>query len=98
MARKEKKPKIGAGHVSAMLRQGLAEIRASLYTESNVAQPPVYGIAGTRTPGEVMQDKQGENRDPDEKPSLLKQRMKEAERNQASESKSRERGRGIERD
>ncbi|MBE7508553.1 MAG: hypothetical protein HS101_20035 [Planctomycetia bacterium] len=80
MADKQPQPKIGAGHAQAMFRQGLTELRAALYPESNVAQPSVYGIAGTRTPGEVMQEKQGELRDPDEKPSILGERLKQVER------------------
>jgi hypothetical protein len=80
MARNETTPKLGAGHASAMFRQGLAELRAAMYPESNVAQPTVYGMAGTKTPGEVMQDKQGDLRDPDERPSILDERLKVAER------------------
>lgn len=83
MADKQPQPKIGAGHAQAMFRQGLTELRAALYPESNVAQPSVYGIAGTRTPGEVMQEKQGELRDPDEKPSILGERLKQSEREAA---------------
>jgi len=83
MADKQPQPKIGAGHAQAMFRQGLTELRAALYPESNVAQPSVYGIAGTRTPGEVMQEKQGELRDPDERPSILGERLKQAEREAA---------------
>lgn len=80
MASTEPTPKLGAGHASAMFRQGLAELRAAMYPESNVAQPTVYGMAGTKTPGEVMQDKQGDVRDPDERPSILDERVKVAER------------------
>lgn len=80
MAKNESSPKLGAGHAQAMFRQGLAELRAAIYPESNVAQPTVYGIAGTKTPGEVMQDKQGEMRDPDEKPSILDAYLKQDER------------------
>ncbi|QDV90557.1 hypothetical protein RAS2_16370 [Phycisphaerae bacterium RAS2] len=80
MASNEPDPKLGAGHASAMFRQGLAELRAAMYPESNVAQPTVYGMAGTKTPGEVMQDKQGELSDPDERPSILNERLKAAER------------------
>ncbi len=83
MARNEPTPKYGSGHASAMFRQGLAELRAAMYPESNVAQPTVYGIAGTKTPGEVMQDKQGELRDPDEKPSILDERLQQVERDGA---------------
>lgn len=84
MAREESTQKIGAGHASAMFRQGLAELRGALYPESNVAQPTVYGIAGTKTPGEVMQEKQGEARDPDEQPSILNERLKQAEKERES--------------
>ena len=83
MARQESTPKLGAGHASAMFRQGLAELRAALYPESNVAQPAMYGIAGTKTPGEVMQDKQGDVRDPDEKPSILDERLAQVEKGDA---------------
>lgn len=72
----DKEPmKIGAGHASAMFRQGLSELRAAMYPDSNVAQPPQYGLYGTKTPGEVMEEKQSESRDPDERPSVLAQRM-----------------------
>ncbi|NUQ50119.1 MAG: hypothetical protein HUU27_09415 [Phycisphaerae bacterium] len=53
MAREESTQKIGAGHASAMFRQGLAELRGALYPESNVA--------------------------PDEQPSILEERLKQAE-------------------
>ena len=53
MSEQEPSPKIGTGHASAMARQGLAELRAALYPESNVAQSPQYGLYGTLTPGEV---------------------------------------------
>lgn len=79
MSDKQPQPKIGAGHAQAMFRQGLTELRAALYPESNVAQPSVYGIAGTRTPGEVMQEKQGELRDPDERPAILDKYFKQPE-------------------
>lgn len=75
MSANESNPKIGAGHASAMFRQGLAELRGALYPDSNVAQPPQYGLYGTKTPGEVMQDKQADGRDPDEQPSILSERM-----------------------
>ncbi len=47
--------KVGEGHFSAWLRQGLRELRAVFYPESNVAQQPEYGLYGTRTPGEVAE-------------------------------------------
>lgn len=80
MARNDPTPKLGAGHGSAMFRQGLAELRAALYPESNVAQPTVYGIAGTKTPGEVMLDKKMDLQDPDERPSILDERLQQVER------------------
>ena len=58
-------PKIGTGHASAMFRQGLSEARAALYTGSNIAQPPEYGLYGHQTPGEIAADRQ-----PDPTPTL----------------------------
>lgn len=84
MAEKQPQPKIAAGHAQAMFRQGLTELRAAIYPESNVAQPSVYGIAGTRTPGEVMQEKQGELRDPDERPAILDKYFKQPEADRES--------------
>ncbi len=46
-------PKWGASHAGAMWRQGLAELRATIYPESNIAQPVEYGMAGTPTPGQI---------------------------------------------
>jgi hypothetical protein len=76
--------KIGSGHFSAWLRQGLREIRAALYPDSNVAQPPEYGLYGTKTPGEVAEDRRGDARDledeaPKEGDSMLADRMRQAE-------------------
>ncbi|MBX3412818.1 MAG: hypothetical protein KF708_09025 [Pirellulales bacterium] len=56
-------PKIGEGTFSAWMRQGLREVRAMLYPESNVAQQTEYGLYGTRTPGEVAADRRGDGRD-----------------------------------
>ncbi len=83
MASKEPSPKIGAGSFSAWIRTGWRELRAALYPESNVAQQPDVGMWGNRTPGEVMQERLGETRDPDEKPSILGERLKQAEREAA---------------
>jgi hypothetical protein len=67
-----------------MARQGLRELRAAFYPESNVAQPAEYGSFGTKTPGEVAEDRRGESLEhDDEKPkegrSILGNRMREAE-------------------
>ena len=40
-----------------MGRQGLNELRAMLYADSNVAQRPEYGLYGTRTQGEIADDR-----------------------------------------
>lgn len=80
MADKEPIQKIGTGHAAAMFRQGLAELRAAMYPQSNVAQPAQYGIYGTKTPGEVMEDKELAARDPDERPSILGERLKQVEK------------------
>lgn len=57
------KPKLGAGSLEAAMRQGLAELRGALYPESNVVQPTPYGMYGTKTPGEVADDRDPERRD-----------------------------------
>jgi hypothetical protein len=51
--------KIGEGHVAAMGRMGLGELRGALYPESNVAQHSEYGLYGTLTPGEVAEARRG---------------------------------------
>jgi len=80
MAKEEEQyQKIGAGHLSAMARQGLAELRGALYQDSSVAQPTMYGIVGTKPPGEVMEERRGESRDPDENPSILDERLNQIE-------------------
>jgi hypothetical protein len=70
------KPKIGAGHAEAMFRQGLAELRGAMYTQSNVAQPAQYGLYGTKTPGEVSEARRSDARDMDEeRSSVLEDRL-----------------------
>ncbi len=59
--------KIGAEHASAMARQGLRELRNVFYPESNVATQTEYGVYGTKTPGEVAHDREG-NPERDEEP------------------------------
>lgn len=74
--------KIGDGHASAMLRQGLRELRGSMYTQSNVAQNPEYGLYGTLTPGEVAASRQGNELSPDQEvpsnQSALETRMSQS--------------------
>lgn len=91
--------KIGEEHLSAWARQGLRELRGALYPESNVAQQPEYGLYGTKTPGEVAQDRRGEGRDLEDErttegDSVLASRLKQAEARGGRE----ERERGMDRD
>ena len=85
MAADDKTPqKWGSEHAPAMLRQGLRELRSGFYPESNVAQQPEYGVWGTKTPGEVAEDRRGDGRDLEDEASkdghsILDDRMREAE-------------------
>lgn len=87
MAKDKQPQKIGSGHANAMLRLGLAELRSSMYPQSNVAQQHTqYGVWGTKTPGEIMQDKENDMRDPDERPSILNERLQQVEQTIAEQS------------
>jgi hypothetical protein len=67
MSTEKPEPKFGAGHFSAMARLGLAELRAAaVFSESNIVQPSPYGIVGTKTPGEVQDDRKASARDASE--------------------------------
>ncbi|MEW4569544.1 hypothetical protein AB1L88_16890 [Tautonia sp. JC769] len=84
MSQDAQKAKLGAGHASAMFRQGVRELRAAVYPESNVAQPAEYGTFGTKTPGEVAQDRRADARDIEHdagsaQASALEQRAMQAE-------------------
>ena len=90
----EDTPKIGAGHASAMFRQGLRELRAAMYPESNVAQPAEYGLYGTKTPGEVAESRRADERNHDEEPqhdSVLDDRLRQSERITDSRAHDKER-------
>ena len=99
-------PKIGSGHANAMLRQGLSELRASLYTGSNIAQQPEYGLYGHQTPGEIADDRKPDptQNDPirslDEEPtnSPLQQSMREAESRTPDRSPEKSRSKGLDRE
>jgi hypothetical protein len=74
------KPKIGEGHASAMWRQGLRELRGTIYPESNVSQHLEYGLYGTRTPGEVADARSAEDRDLEDErrgESVLNRKLRE---------------------
>lgn len=75
---------IGSGHVRAMARLGLAEIRAALYPESNIAQPTEYGLFGRETPGEVAMQREGPPGDQEPK-SVLAERLEEVAAKQRAE-------------
>jgi hypothetical protein len=70
--------KIGDGHLRAMAKQGLEEIRAALYPGSNVAQPTGYGVFGKETPGEVAMQREGPDADQEPK-SVIGERLEAAE-------------------
>jgi hypothetical protein len=76
MSDEKQLPKIGAGHASAMARLGLSELRAAFtFSESNIVQPSPYGIYGTKTPGEVQEERKSSSRDGgDDPPSILEGR------------------------
>ena len=79
------KPKIGAGHAGAMWRQGWAELRAAMYSGSNVAQPAQHGMYGTLTQGEIADAKlaTNEREEPAGEKSILGERLEQAENEQS---------------
>ncbi len=92
MSKKTGKEKFGAGHAAAMARQGLREIRGAMYTQSNVAQAPDYGIYGNKTPGEIADERDPNNANhelsADQEPrSTLKDRLNQAERQREASSR-----------
>ena len=92
------KPKIGAEHASALWRQGLRELRSAVYPESNVSQPPEYGVYGTKTPGEVAQDRRSDARDMEDGSTKAEGSALEARSRQAEARADRgDGGKGIER-
>ena len=98
-------PKIGDGHANAMFRQGLSELRSSLYTGSNIAQPAEYGLYGHQTPGEIADDRKPEktvhqslDEEPTQATSPLQQSMREADARAQSPVPDRTRDRNQDRD
>lgn len=78
----EQEPKWFAGHTAAMGRQGLAELRAAFYPESNIAQPPGPGIFGTETQKGVDESRQADlTRGSPDSPSIFDGRLGEPDRN-----------------
>ena len=84
-ARDDPPQKLGSEHATAMFRPGLRELRAGFYPESNIAQPVAeYGVFGTKTPGEVAEDRRGDDRDLEDetvhvRESVLTDRLRQAE-------------------
>lgn len=75
----DNKPKIGAGHAKAMFNLGLNELRGAVYADSNVAQPPEYGVFGRPTPGEIADGRRESGREfeAEGQPSVLAERETE---------------------
>jgi hypothetical protein len=58
MAEEDKRPKLGAGHASAMLRAGVKELAQVLPAFPDGVRPVEEpGLAGNLTPQEIVQDK-----------------------------------------
>jgi hypothetical protein len=86
-------PKIGAGHLQAFARQGFAEIRNALYSDSNVAQRFAEpGIYGTAVPSEVAAERQADTQE-----RSIPDRVNDAKQEPEPARESRE-GPGMERD
>jgi hypothetical protein len=90
--------KIGEGHFSAMGRQGLRELRSAFYPSSNVASMTEYGMYGTKTQGEVAQDRRDDLIDPeDEGRSVLQEKLQQASDKMQGVSRQPEQERGMDR-
>ena len=86
--------KFGEGSLGAFWRQGLKELRAIIYPESNVAQETEHGMWGTLTQGEVAEARRGTvhgQERPHEDKSVLGERLREAEQRQDRDEPGRER-------
>ncbi len=93
--------KIGEGHLAAMGRLGLRELRAATYPDGNVAQPSEYGLYGTQTPGEVAEARREGHELEEEKGSsrgsILDERVREAEARELSGRGDKDMGMDMER-
>lgn len=66
--------------LGAAWRQGLRELGAALYGAGTAAQPPEYGMIGTKTPGEVAEGRRSVEMNVHEEPRRsLDDRLKETE-------------------
>ncbi len=85
--------KIGDGHVEAMARQGLRELRNSIYPSSNISNVTELGVFGTQTPGEIAEARREDVRAPEEEgPSVLQERMQQAAEKSKDVKQVKERG------
>ena len=66
MGSDDKTRKAGEGHLGAMARLGLRELRELGNPGGNIAQPSEYGLYGTLTPGEVAESRRHDGRDLEE--------------------------------
>lgn len=83
--------KFGEGHVAAMARLGLKELRAAAYPESNIAQNNEVGLYGSPTQGEVAAARKDEKSEPEqEQGSIVEQHVREAESRSDREEPPRE--------
>src|SRR5262249_47719246 len=88
----ERSVPFGAGHMQAMGRLGLAELRAAVSFEgSNIVQPTERGLYGTALQSEVKDQREAEALGPSEpQPSGVQERLKQAEQGAARARDGRE--------
>jgi hypothetical protein len=96
--------KIGEGHVSAMARLGLKELRNALNPSRESVADQEIGLYGTATQGEIAQARRGPGHGPEQEAPggtlSLDELRQDAKQLSLSEDRSKERGkeRGVERD
>ncbi len=82
MASDDTTRKAGEGHLGAMARLGLRELRELGNPGGNIAQPSEYGLYGTLTPGEVAESRRHDGRELEEegmnRDSVLADRLQQA--------------------
>jgi hypothetical protein len=92
--------KIGAGHVEAMLRLGLKELRNAANPSRESVADTEMGLYGTQTQGEIAQARGGPGQGPEqessEKTLSLDELRKDAEKRGRDDDRGQEHG-GLER-
>lgn len=73
--------------LAGYFRQGAHELAAALYPSGTVAQHPEYGMAFTRTPGEIADGMRGRETDARDnvEPSQLQQHVEQAQQRELPE-------------